>query len=233
MMRSPTKALILALISAPLRVHCVQEMSVPVNFDRDQVAQLEVIDSSNTFSQRSLQDNPNCDITSETSCIVTTENNIPCEDFSVTEQTCRDIRIMMTYEMCNLEQERNVTLLQGKTVAKSFLQELDITEFKASPLTSEECRSTTYFVNVDSCATRRIVGSLKVEGHSDPSQNGYYCYAFSHYSAKIFRPSPPTVPATSSPTKRITSAPTSSPTKRITSAPTSSPTRKVTNRPTA
>lgn len=220
MMYYPMKALILAMLSAPLRVQCIQEISVPVDFDGDQVAQLEIVDSSSSFSQRALQDNPNCDVTSETTCVVTSENNVRCEDFSVTEETCRDINIKMTYEMCNQEQQRTVTLIQSKTVAKSFLQELDITGFKSSPLSSGECRSTDYTTLVDSCATKRIVGSLKVEGHSDPSQVGYYCYAFSYYSAKIFKPASPTVPITSSPTKRITSAPTSSPTKKVTSRPT-------------
>ena len=184
----PMKALILALLSATLRVQCIQEMSVPVDFDGDQLAQLEIVDSSSSFSHRALQDNSNCDVTSATTCIVTSENNIKCEDFFVTEKNCRDITIRMTYEMCSLEQERTVTLLQKKTVAKSFLEDLDTGSFNSSPLLPGECRSTSYSTTIDTCEIRRIVGSLKVEGHSDPSKIGYYCYAFSYYSTRIFRP---------------------------------------------
>lgn len=210
------KALIPTLLSLsiPLRVSCIQEVSVPIDFEGDQVAQLEVIDSSSPISRSLQQDNANCNVFSETSCTVTSENGVRCEDFFVTPETCRSIVINMKYVMCNNEQQRTVTLIDAKTIALSFQQSVDISK---EPLSSGQCRTENYSTTIDSCETRKIVGSLKVEGHSDPSKIGYYCYAFSYYSTRIFRPSSP---ATSSPTRRITNSPTSSPTKKVPSGPT-------------
>jgi hypothetical protein len=204
-------------LSALIGVKCIQEMAVPIDFDGDQVANLQVVDSSSSF-HRSLQNNPNCDVSSETTCIVTSENNVRCENFFVTQETCRTIDIAMKYVMCNLEEQRTVELLQKKTIALSFQQEIDISK---EPLASGQCRTENFSRKVDTCTTKKIVGSLKVEGHSDPSKIGFYCYAYSYYSVQVFRPSQPSTPLTSSTTKKITRA------------PTSAPTRKVTNRPTA
>ena len=133
---------------------------------------------------------------------------MPCEDLKIPSDECREVAITMSYEICNNESERPISFLYPKTIAKSFLYE-DILE-DYTILGAGLCRTETYSDVVDFCETERIVGSLKVEGHSLTQVNGEYvlatdaaryCFSYSFYSTYVIydannqpNPSPVTQP---------------------------------------